>query len=212
MAQHLSIEEIFLTLLRSLKRARSPVEETRLRALYKEQRYTEMVGVVREALNIPIGLRVGYVNSGGDERNPAWIILPNPMPIFGGSEFKRLEVTMFIRRSFIAMAPFETIVIAMAHELCHIILSGTRHPLCHEERAVDITAMLLGFAELYEQGTTFIVRRPTTPVVRPTVKNLGEKLREIIDAARGKRGHVGYLQPDEVRKMAQAVRIARATP
>jgi hypothetical protein len=44
------------------------------------------------------------------------------------------------------------VAIAIAHELSHVVLDSIRHPLFREEKAVDLTAMLLGFRRLYLSG------------------------------------------------------------
>jgi hypothetical protein len=40
----------------------------------------------------------------------------------------------------------------VAHELFHVVLDTIDHPLRQEEKAVDLTAMLLGFSYLYHKG------------------------------------------------------------
>ncbi len=60
-----------------------------------------------------------------------------------------------MQRNFLTHAPFATVVLMMAHELAHVILEATGHPLRRQERAVDVTAMALGFAEYYERGTSY---------------------------------------------------------
>jgi len=42
----------------------------------------------------------------------------------------------------------------MAHEMAHVVLSSTYKPLQDNEKAIDLTAMLFGYAALYVQGTT----------------------------------------------------------
>jgi len=37
----------------------------------------------------------------------------------------------------------------IAHELSHIVLSEIGHPLADSEEAVDLTAMLLGYRDIY---------------------------------------------------------------
>jgi hypothetical protein len=50
---------------------------------------------------------------------------------------------------------FESVVCAIAHEMSHIVLAATGHPLRDNEKVVDLTAMLSGFAELYVRGVTY---------------------------------------------------------
>ena len=46
---------------------------------------------------------------------------------------------------------------AVAHELCHVVLNGMRHPLQSQEEVVDLTAMMLGFRDFYMTGCTYVL-------------------------------------------------------
>ena len=101
-------------------------------------------------------LLTGASGSGGPkgfEQTPAWVSLPENMPFYGTPESKKLTLRMFIRKSFLAQSSYAQAAIAIAHELSHVVLDSIRHPLRREEKAVDLTAMLLGFSELYRRGS-----------------------------------------------------------
>jgi hypothetical protein len=57
-----------------------------------------------------------------------------------------------LRKSFLRETSFEPVVLAIAHELSHIILDAIRHELRKQEEAVDLSAMLLGFRDFYVTG------------------------------------------------------------
>jgi hypothetical protein len=59
---------------------------------------------------------------------------------------------MFFRKSFLAASAYDQVAIMIAHELSHVVLDSIRHPLKRVEKAVDLTAMLLGFRHLYISG------------------------------------------------------------
>src|SRR5438045_1253669 len=59
---------------------------------------------------------------------------------------------MFIRRSFAEARSYNEFAMTVAHELSHIVLDSIHHPLRTEEKAVDLTAMILGFSYLYRRG------------------------------------------------------------
>jgi hypothetical protein len=100
-------------------------------------------------MNVEVKLRVGWVNSGGENKDaPAWVQLPHNMPPYGSTAFKDLTITMFIRKSFLERSKYDQAAITAAHELSHIVLESINHPLRREEKAVDLTAMLLGFRKL----------------------------------------------------------------
>jgi len=53
--------------------------------------------------------------------------------------------------------PFNWVVAGFAHELSHVVLFSIGHGLQHEEKAVDLTAMILGYQQFIvgaEQTTT----------------------------------------------------------
>ena len=114
------------------------------------------------------------------------------MPLMGTPEFERSLATIFLSKAFLAKASFEQVVMAIAHEMSHIVLSGLQHPLQSEETAVDLTAMLLGFRDFYIEGceTTTVKRRLYGYTTQ--THYLGYLTREEIDRA----GHaLGYSPP-----------------
>jgi len=114
-----------------------------------------MIRHVQETLELDMKLRVGLVSSGGPEKSPAWIDLPMNMPPYGMATFKEMRLTMHVRKSFLHERPFEMVVVGIAHELSHVVLSGTHHPLRREEEAVDLTAMALGYRDFFRRGCEY---------------------------------------------------------
>jgi hypothetical protein len=53
---------------------------------------------------------------------------------------------------FARTTPYKQFAMIVAHELSHVVLDAIDHPLRKEEKAVDLTAMLLGFSYLYRTG------------------------------------------------------------
>jgi hypothetical protein len=96
-------------------------------------------------MNIDVQLVVGWVRSGGPKDAPAWITLPERMPYYGDPAFKEMTLTIYIRKSFLEDSTYDQAAIVIAHELSHIVLDAIAHPLRRVEKAVDLTAMLLGF-------------------------------------------------------------------
>jgi hypothetical protein len=135
-----------------------PVGEGGLRELFRRQDYTGMVKVIRDNMGLDLRVRVGLVNEGGPAGAPAWVSAPKQMPRLGTAEFQRTLVTIFLRKSFVNSHYFEEVAIAIAHELSHIVLFGINHPLQDCEEAVDLTAMLLGYRDLYVAGSFREVR------------------------------------------------------
>jgi hypothetical protein len=74
------------------------------------------------------------------------------MPNYGTPEFKKIKVDMFIRRPFAESEPYDRFAMAVAHEFSHVVLESINHSLRDDEKAVDLTAMMLGFSHLYRRA------------------------------------------------------------
>jgi len=151
-------------LVTSLGGIKRPVEITdiALRTLYRDGDYEGMVKNIRDhmKLRVRILLRISHDENEGMRGAPAWICFPKSMPSYGTSEYDRLVVTIFVRRSFLQRSTFEAVVVIIAHELSHIVLEAIGHRLRKYEKAVDLTAMILGYRLFYLVGSTY-TPRPT---------------------------------------------------
>jgi hypothetical protein len=141
-------------LTRSLGEPRPPADARELECLFEARDYAGMLRSVKAKLRLNMRLWLGLANSGGPISRsgrpaPAWVEGTTPMPMYGTRAFEQHQVTVFIRKTFIADVPFGVIVIAMAHELCYVVLDAIGHPLREQEEAVDLTAMLLGYRDFY---------------------------------------------------------------
>lgn len=131
------------SLLKSIARA-APIDADTLGRLYIRRDYPAMLGWIKNSmqLNLRVGLRI--VQSAAPSP-PMWIETPDPMPAFGTPEFERTRVIVNVRRDLLETKPFIWIVAGFAHELSHVVLFSIGHSLQHEEKAVDLTAMILGY-------------------------------------------------------------------
>jgi hypothetical protein len=130
-----------------------PISGWELKSLHEAQDYEGMVRLVRKTMNVQVKLKVGWVNSGGSESAVAWIRLPHDMPHYGTKEFNEITITMFLRKSLLKEHTADQVSITIAHELAHVVLESTEHPLRGCEKAVELTAMLLGFSRLFETAS-----------------------------------------------------------
>jgi hypothetical protein len=133
-----------------------PIPEDALRSLHAAQDYKGVVALIKKTMKIECRLVVAWVNSGatkGMEEAPAWIRTPDPMPIYGTKAFRELTLTMFLRKSKLEQWSHDQMAIVVAHELSHVVLNSIGHPLRGCEKAVDLTAMVLGFQRLYVSGS-----------------------------------------------------------
>jgi hypothetical protein len=127
-----------------------PIPLAALRSLHVAQDYKGMVRLIKQVMNVEVSLRIVWVPEGAAETGAtkgasAWISVPKEMPAYGTKAFKDMRQDLYLRRSFLQRSSLDRIAIAIAHELSHVVLDSIHHPLRGCEKAVDLTAMLLGF-------------------------------------------------------------------
>ena len=103
-----------------------------------------MLGWIKNSmrLNLRVGLRIV---DRPETSPPMWIETPKAMPIYGTAEFNNVRAIVNVRRDILETKPFPWIVAGFAHELSHVVLFSMGHELQHDEKAVDLTAMILGY-------------------------------------------------------------------
>jgi hypothetical protein len=132
-----------------------PVNLTELKRLHRAQDDKGIVQLIKRLMNIEaikfqvVWVPDGAAQEGGMKNAPAWIEMPRDMPFYRSKEFSEMTIRIYFRRSFFRQS-YDRAVQSVAHELSHVVLESIRHPLRKCEKAVDITAMLLGFSRLYE--------------------------------------------------------------
>ncbi len=187
------------------------VDEVLLRELHAKKDYTGMFGVVKKQMLLSLRLQVGFVNKGGPRHAPAWVDLRLSGPLYGTEEYKRTIFTVFIKKAFLAEAPFESVVYAIAHELAHVLLASLGNTLCVVEEAVDLTVLLLGYGKFYAQGREY----PSSSVHNRNKEeedgglfvNILKPLSNFLESIGAKKKKtpwvgklaLGYLSPDEIR-------------
>jgi len=121
-----------------------PIRPSALKTLYDRNDYPAMLGWIKNSMNLslPVGLRIV---DRPETSPPMWIELPEPMPAFGTEEFKQTRVIVNARRDILETRPFPLVVAGFAHELSHVVLFSIGHRLQNDEKAVDLTAMILGY-------------------------------------------------------------------
>lgn len=156
------IESLINGLRESFGSVRPPIQEEELRVLYDAKDYAGMILHIQKILCLNMNVRLGLVNSGGPDA-PAWVWRPTDMPLYGTSAFRELTVIVYLRKTFLHNGNFEEAVLAIVHELCHILLDATGHSLREQEEAVDLTAMLFGFRDFYVTGCRSVRNRNGEP-------------------------------------------------
>jgi hypothetical protein len=163
-----------------------PIATRQLEVLHAARDYKGMVRLIKRAMNVETDIRVVWVSEGeaGDasfRNSPAWIKLLKEMPPYGSEAFRQLRIDIFLRKSFLDQSQFDEISMCIAHELSHLVLESIGHPLRECEKAVDLTAMMLGFHKLFVTGTHKEMRLNN----RIEIRELGYlTLEEVREAAR----------------------------
>jgi hypothetical protein len=172
-----------------------PISTSQLQALHASRDHKGMVRLIKRAMNIETDVRVVWVSKGEAEdakikHAPAWIRLQSEMPPYGSEAFRQLRIDIFLRKSFLEQSPFDEVSMGIAHELSHLVLDSIKHPLRRCEKAVDLTAMMLGFRCLFATGTYKEIQ-----------------LKDHIEVRQQ-----GYLSPEEVRRADRIIEQYQDTP
>lgn len=96
------------------------------------------------------------------EDSPAFIQIPQPLPMYGSKAFENITIPMYLRTQVINENNFESFCLVVTHELSHIVLHSLRHTLRYSEVATDITGMILGFIEVIKIGRSRVIKKTKT--------------------------------------------------
>jgi hypothetical protein len=131
-------------LLGSMGGVRSPIDPTQLKKLYDQADFPSMLGWIKNSMRLDLRVGMRVVDS-GPERTPMWIEMPKVIAPYGTEEFRRTRVIVNVQKRVLNNYAFEWIVAGFAHELAHAVLASIGHPPPHNERAVDLAAMIAGY-------------------------------------------------------------------
>jgi len=138
------VHELIDQLLETFQTVTPPVNPTVLRELYDRGDYASMLGWIKKSMRLDLRVGLRIVNATGNSP-PMWVETPSRMPLFGMPEFRRARVVVNVRRDLLEAKPFTWVIAGFAHELSHVVLFSLGHELQHHEKAVDLTAMILGY-------------------------------------------------------------------
>jgi len=138
------IREHLDQLVRSFGFVKPPIDPTILHDLYRRKDFPAMLGWIKNSMRLDLRVGLRIVDAAG--KSPLMSIeTPRPMPPYGSAEFRRTRVVVNARRDVLESRPFAWVVAGFAHELSHVVLFSIGHPLQYDEKAVDLTAMMLGY-------------------------------------------------------------------
>jgi hypothetical protein len=199
------IERALTKLEKSFGKPRQAVDIDMLHCAYgKEKSVPRLVKTCAQAIfttGMP-RIRVGVYRSGAPVDDPAWLVRPAVVPPYGSRAFCNTLFTVGFQASFVKEEPFPALVFATAHELSHIVLHSVDHALRYDEKAVDLTAMYFGYAEVYAEGKRRVVEtwestgKPYGGVSGKILDALG--LNQLVTTLRSEVRDLGYLSREEM--------------
>ncbi len=196
------IDEYIESISTSLGGIKAPIDPEPLEQAFREGRLNRLVRTMMDLAHLNHRMQIAYVRNGGPGQSPVWIKLRTPCPLYGTRAFQEMKPTLYVRKKFFENVPFETIVAGIAHELSHIILWGTHHPLRTLEEATDITAMLIGYVTFFEKGSHYIEGHLSQKLRHRIMHHLfGISTYEKIIEMRQ-----GYLSQEEIEYAAKIIR------
>lgn len=146
-------DELIRTTVKALEKSfgkpRALVALAPLEKLHKGQQYDALIGEIAKIMRVNCNIRIGKVNSGGPSQASAWVERPDPIPAYGSPEFRRIWITVYVRKELLRRATAPLLIRAISHEFSHVVLDSIGHPHAEEETAVDLAAMYLGFRKFY---------------------------------------------------------------
>ncbi|QDK37909.1 hypothetical protein [Bdellovibrio sp. NC01] len=151
------------------------VHEGQIAHLLLENKIEQAVSLIAQSFRLPIKVNLYDLNleknadkrywrnstsyNNGTSNVAAKVFLPSDLPLFGSSSMVNFQISIGISDKA-SLEPL-TFIAIVAHELSHVFLYSLRHPRKESEVFTDLTAMAMGFANVFDKGRK---------VVKSTVK------------------------------------------
>lgn len=143
------------------------IRTEQLFSVIKQNSVEYAVKMIAEQLELPIKIKVVFnsdfetkdiVVQGLSEETyiSAQVIIPKNLPLYGTKELAGFPITIKIDPgSYLSYPASFTAIIS--HELSHILLHSIHSSQCNNEIYTDLTAMMLGFADVYNKGRKIFI-------------------------------------------------------
>jgi hypothetical protein len=151
-----------------------------MRELFTAKKWSRCILKIKLFFNLPMTLRIGYRREKKrssiahlsdpldfgfmsedyfnpfnlfcePEREPASVLIPQNLPPYHHPDFEATTIIMYVWEH-LKHQSFETFAKCIGHEMAHIVLWATKHPLKKSEIATDLTEMILGFSDVFRIG------------------------------------------------------------
>ncbi len=187
-------------------------------SLVRSRKVKEAIKEIAKHLGLPIEVNLSYVSNEysadakdgfrshhlvktdsrgrGTDAITAQVSIPSSLPFYGTTGMVNYPINVRVRDNCAEHAM--TFVGLMAHELSHVVLHSIRHTEKQNEFYTDLTAMMLGFAEVMRLGRKVVTstRKGNTTTTHTTTygylsdSNFDfaiERIRNVLDTARAKK-------------------------
>jgi hypothetical protein len=158
------------------------VDQKKIISLIKSKKLREAMKEIASYLALPIDVNVTYVPKGyrpsvnegfqtthlvqtdsrgrGTSGITAQVLIPSNLPLFGTPAMNGFPIS--VRLSEDCAENPVTLIAVMAHELAHILLYSLLHKEKNNEFYTDLTAMMLGFANVMRTGRKVVKQTSST--------------------------------------------------
>lgn len=190
------IDEAILNLTNTLG-IKEEVESNNLLTLLRKNKVKKCIEKIANHLGLPIKVNLSYVSADyqppsnnnhqtsftsqdivktnssgkGAEAIIAQVKIPSNLPLYGTPRFNKFTINIKISenckdhpKSFIAI---------MAHELSHIVLYSILHKEKNNEVYTDLTAMILGFAQILDDGRKVVEKTQYYDIIHTSTTTYG---------------------------------------
>lgn len=150
---------------------REPVKFSHFKRFTNKKKLTELIETIALYMNLPIKPEVEFVDdnyqsgkinfetknltnyeSNGKGKNGiiAEVQIPGNLPLYGTSGLDKMPIKIKVSNSCLESS--KMFITIMSHELTHVLLHSLKHKNKDNEFFTDLTAMTLGFVDIFNEG------------------------------------------------------------
>lgn len=167
---------------------REPVNYSYFKKFTKKNKLPELIKSIARYMNLPIKIDVEFVNDeyktgkvnfetkgvahyegGGQGASGiiAQVEIPSNLPLYGTDALNNYLIKVKVSDNCLKSP--QMFVTIMSHELSHILLNSLRHKNKENEFFTDLTAMTLGFVNIFSKGRTYIYETEENHILSSTI-------------------------------------------